>query len=112
MSKIFYDHLVIREEIDCELNNYRLDPEEKEELIDIIDQTLHHHVLNIILNHLPADKHREFISGLKTDPGSDKLMEYLQAHCPEIESEIKKHTHQVKQEILAEIKKSKVSRPR
>jgi hypothetical protein len=111
MSKIFYDHLVIREEIDGELNNYKLDKEEKDELIDIIDQTFHHHILNVILNHLPKDKHPEFISRLHTDPGNDSLMEYLKDQIgPYIEEEIKKQSRVVKAEILSEIRKAKVAK--
>jgi hypothetical protein len=112
MSKVFYDYLVIKEEVDCELNNYRLDKEEKDELIDIIDQLLHHHVLNVILNHLPKDKHPEFVSRLQTSPGDDQLMEFLKQHIgPYIEEEIKKQSRKVKQEIIAEIKKSVVRKP-
>ena len=113
MSKVFYDHLVIREEIDCELNNYKLDKEEKDELIEIIDQTLHHHILNVILNHLPKDKHSEFISRLHASPGNDDLMEYLKTEIgPYIEEEIKKHARIVKAELLSEIRKARVSKHR
>jgi hypothetical protein len=108
MSKVFYDHLVIREEIDCVLNNYRLDKEEKEELIQIIDQTLHHHILNVVLNHLPKDIHREFIELLNKDPGSDALMDLLKIHSPEVEFEIKKQAQKVKREILDEIHKNSI----
>jgi hypothetical protein len=111
MSKIFYDHLVIREEIDCELNNYKLDKEEREELIEIIDQTLHHHVLNVILNHLPKDKHPEFIKKLHAGPGDDQLMEYLKSEIgPYIEEEIKVQSRKVKAEILSEIHKAKIAK--
>lgn len=109
MSKVFYDHLVIREEVDCELNNYQLDKEEKDELIDIIDRTLHHHILNVILSHLPRNKHPEFISKLHADPGSEGIMEYLKTQIgPYIEEEIKKQSRKVKQEILSEIRKNKI----
>jgi len=53
MSKLFFDHLVIREEITAHLDTFVMDQEEKEEIIRIIDENLHHHVLNVILNHLP-----------------------------------------------------------
>jgi hypothetical protein len=113
MSKIFYDHLVIREEIDFVLNSYRLDPEEREEIVDIIDQTLHHHILNVILNYLPREKHPEFISRLHASPGDETLLDYLKTHAhPEIEAEIKKQAAKVKQEILAEIRKSKQPKSR
>jgi len=107
MSKIFYDHLVIREEIDFELNRFQVDPEEQEELISLIDQTLHHHILNVILNHLPKEKHHEFISRLHADPNDDTLIDYLKTHAhPEIEAEIKKQAAKIKKEILADLKKS------
>jgi hypothetical protein len=111
MSKIFYDHLVIREELEFELNRYSLDPEDKEEIIDIIDRTLHHHILNVILNYLPKEKHPEFINRLHASPGDEALIDYLKTHAhPEIEAEIKKQAARVKQEILAEIRKSKISK--
>ncbi len=107
MSKIFYDHLVIREEIDFELNRFQIDPEEQEELISLIDQTLHHHILNVILNHLPKEKHTEFISRLHAKPDDDTLIDYLKTHAhPEIEAEIKKQAAKIKKEILADLKKS------
>jgi hypothetical protein len=107
MSKIFYDHLVIREEIDFELNRYHISAVEKDEIIDIIDQTLHHHILNVILNYLPKDKHDEFITKFHSSPGDETLIEYLKIHAhPEIETEIKKQAAKVKKEILADIKKS------
>ena len=107
MSKIFYDHLVIREEIDFELNRFQIDPEEQEELINLIDQTLHHHILNIILNHLPKEKHPEFITRLHADPNDGTLIDYLKTHAhPEIEAEIRKQAVKIKKEILADLKKS------
>ena len=108
MSKVFYDHLVIREEIDFELNRHALDPQEREELVEIIDQTLHHHILHTILKSLPSDKHSEFVSKFQAAPHDESLLAYLKTHAhPEIEAAIKKQAAKVKREILAEIKKSR-----
>lgn len=108
MSKLFFDHLVIREEIDFELNSYTLDTEDREELLEVIDQTLIHHVLNVVLNHLPKAKHPEFVAKFHAAPNSDALIDYLKTHAhPEIESEIKKQAVKIKSEILSEIRKAR-----
>lgn len=113
MSTFFYDHIVIREEIEYVLNSYRLDSAEKDELIEIIDSTLSHHVLNVILSLLPKDKHIEFMSGFRDNPSSDTHLEYLKNHAhPEIEKEIKNQIRKVKSDIISEIHKSRAPKRR
>jgi hypothetical protein len=107
MAKLFYDHLVVREEIDIELDKFAIDAEEKAELIELIDQTLHHHVLNVIFNHLPKDKHPEFVKKLHGSPCDLELIDYLKIYAhPEIESKIRDQAAKIKKEIMGEIKKS------
>lgn len=108
MSKIFYDHLIIREEITALLDLHNLEPEEREELLQIIDETLHHNTLNVILNHLPKEHHREFMSRFHAAPHDESLLDYLQQKISaDIRSEIKNQAAKIKKEILAEIKKSR-----
>ncbi len=108
MPNFFFDHLVIREELEFELNSYALDKEEREELVEIIDTTLTHHILNVILNHLPKDKHPEFMAKFRDHPDDESHLAYLKKHAhPEIEAEIKKQAVKIKREILAEIRKSR-----
>ena len=108
MSKIFYDYLILIDEVIAELNQFAIDPEEKTELIDLIDQTLHHHTLDVILNHLPEEFHEEFIARFHSTPESVELLSYLKAHTPvDIELEIKKIADQVKKGLLSDIKKSR-----
>lgn len=108
MSKVFYDSLVIREEVTLELDNYSLSVEERNDLLKIIDETLHHHILNLVLSHLPKDKHQEFISLLHANPGDPKLVKYLKTHAGDnIETDIRTHAAKIKKEILNEIKRSR-----
>lgn len=107
MSKIWYDHLVVIEEITSHLDQFEVDPEEKQELIDLIDQTLHHHVLNVLLNHLPNEHHYEFIASFHTNPADEKLLDYIKSKVQvNIEEEVRKQATRIKKEILNEIKKS------
>jgi len=106
MSTLFFDHLVIREELEFELNSYTLTPEDREDLVAIMDNTLNSHILNVILNHLPKDKHTEFVDLFKSKPHDTGHLDYLKIHAhPEIEAEIKKQAARIKAEILSEIRK-------
>jgi hypothetical protein len=108
MSKIFYDHLIIREEITAQLDLHKIDPEEREELLEIIDETLHHATLNVILNHLPKEHHSEFMTRFHAAPHDESLLDYLQQKITtDIRSEIKLQAQKIKKEILQEIKKSR-----
>lgn len=108
MSKLFFDHLILVDEIASKLDEYNLDPEEHAELLSLIDQTLHHHTLNVIFNLLPAEKHPEFVSLYKDGPADKKLLEYLKKEIKEdVEAEIRKQAERVKKDILLEIHKAK-----
>jgi hypothetical protein len=107
MSKIWYDFLVEREEITLVLDKFSLDSEEKAELIDLIDQTLHHHTLNVILSHLPQSYHQDFISRFHKNPADGKLLSFVKTKVTvDIEVEIRKQAQRIKKEILSDIKKS------
>lgn len=108
MSNLFFDHLILLEEVAGELDAYELDVQEKEELVGLIDQTLHHHTLNVIFNFLPNEKHPEFVEKFRQNPHDQALLEYLKQEIKiDIESEIKKQAQRVKKEILQEISKAK-----
>ena len=108
MSKIFYDHLVIIEEITSKLDRYNLDNLAKEELVMLIDETLHHEMMNLILSSLPEKHHEEFLSKLYRNPADESLLEYLKVHSgKDIEKLINEEAKKVKKEILMEIKRSR-----
>lgn len=107
MSKIFYDHLINIEEITIELDQNEISIEERSEFISIIDETLHHHVLDIILSNLPFEHHENFLIKFHKAPHDPDLLIYLrQVSGIDIEEKIKSKTNAVKKDILSEIKKS------
>lgn len=108
MSKIFYDHLVIREEIISELEAHDLSEDEREELVRHVDAILHSTVIETILNHLPKEKHEHFLTAFHASPHDEKLLEYLKAEIKDdIEEKIKVEAKRVKKELLDEIKRAK-----
>ncbi len=74
MAKIFYDHLVYREEIFAELDGYQLTIDERQDIERLVDETLHHEVLNIILEKLPESKHRKFLAHLHKNPADPEIL--------------------------------------
>ncbi len=108
MAKIFYDHLVMRDEIVKELDRYEIAVEERDELVQLVDETLHHHVLDVILTHLPKEKHQEFLTKCHSAPHDEKLLEYLKTETQiDIEAEIRERAKITKKQLLAEIKRAR-----
>lgn len=101
--KLFYDHLVLREEISKELRNYELTVEEHIEIVRLADETLQIEIMDVILSELPEEKHKEFLEKFHAAPHDEKLLEYLSVSVTE---KIKERGEKTKAQILSEIKKS------
>jgi len=107
MTKIFYDHLIVFEEVLTELDSYELEPEERSELVILIEENLHHTVLDVILTNLPKEQHEVFLAEFYQTPHSKKLLVFLETHAgPDISDKISQAVAKAKKEILSEIKNS------
>lgn len=108
MSKSLFNHLTLVEEIITEIDMHDLSTEERDELVDLVHQTMNHHTLAAVLDHLPQDKHQEFITKYTNDPQNQELLAWLKSEIKiDIEQEITTQAAKIKKEILAEIKKAK-----
>ncbi len=104
MSKIFYDHLIILEEVESEIKSIADSPEEKEELWKLVDDIVHHRVMISILDRLPIEYHEEFLSKFHKTPHHDSHMGYLNDKIEDdIEAVIKKEVKDLEKELLHEI---------
>jgi hypothetical protein len=109
MTKIFYDHLIIIEEVVAVLDTHDLTSTQKQEFLDLIDQTMHQDILNTILTLLPREHHETFLAKFHASPGDHLLMTFLKEHSPaDMEKEILKSALKVKKQILKEIEQSKI----
>lgn len=108
MAKLFYDHLIVIEEITAVLDTHEMTKEEREELLATIDETLHHHVLDVILTHLPREHHETFLEKLTVQPHHPELLAFIQEKTAvDIEREIKKTADKIKKKILKDIEEAK-----
>ena len=78
---------------------------EKEEILQLVDENIHHQVLNAILKKLPNEKHEEFLLALYHRPTDKNLLEELKKDIENIEEIITQEVTKVKAEILTEIKR-------
>ena len=106
MAKIFYDHLVVLEEVTTILKTYQLSNDEHEEIVELMNKTIHHEVLSVILKKLPAEKHKDFLKMFHVAPHDVKLLDFLKNEIENIEEEIKTVAEKVKKEFLVEIKRA------
>lgn len=107
--KYFYHHLIQIEDVTSLIDAHDLDKVEKEELLSLVDQIIHHHTLSVIFKHLPKNKHDAFLTAFHATPHDKQLLDYLKKEIKiDIESTIRTQAEKIKKEILSEIKKSQL----
>lgn len=105
MAKIFYDHLIIIEEVIAVLDEHTIPIDKRAEFLKLIDQTLHHEILDVILTHLPQDIHEMFLTQFHRAPHDPALMNLLKEHIKiDIEKAILTRANTTKKKLLASIK--------
>lgn len=106
MSKLFYDHLLVIDEILVELDG--IDPKDRREFLTVIDETLHNHVLDVILTHLPREHHESFLDRFHKAPHDPELLSYIQKLTViDIEKAIAERVKEVKLKTLVAIRRAK-----
>lgn len=106
MSKLFYDHLIVIEEIVAVLDQHKLKPGERTKILELMDATLQHEILDVILTYLPREKHEEFLKKFHAAPRNMALMQYLKNNSPvNIELAILDRANKTKRKFLREVGK-------
>jgi hypothetical protein len=102
----FYDHIILIHHVHSEVEALAIPNSEKQALIDLVEETVHHHILKRILDRLHHDRHREFLDRFHASPHELALLDYLTNHVPDIEDQIKQAADEVKYDLLKTIRKS------
>ena len=105
MSKIFYDRLIVFEEVEAEIKKVAKTPEEKEELWREIDEIIHHKLMGCVLEKLPKEHHHNFLGKFEKAPQDEGLFTFLNEKVGEdIEEFLKTEMSKLKTELLQLIK--------
>ncbi len=105
MSKLFFDQLIVLDDIEGEIKKVAKTPEEREELWVLVDEMIHHRVLGCILDKLPRKSHEEFLTKFHAAPYDEGLMGYLEEKIGEnVEELIKGEIGGLAFELLEELR--------
>lgn len=108
MSKLFFDQLVILDDVDGEIKKIAKSKEEKEELWQLVDEMVHHRVLGCVLDALPRRHHEEFLEKFHQAPHDESLMDYLREKVGNnIDELIRQEIGDLAFELLEEIRAKK-----
>ena len=103
MKKYFYSHIVEIDSVIMELGKMSLSENEKKHLIDIVDSSIYHAILDAILSELSENDKKIFLKHLSADK-HDKIWEHLNSKIENIEEKIKKAADELKNKLHKDIK--------
>lgn len=108
MNKHFFSHLVEVDDLHSELENLELSDEEKIHILKLIDESIHHTILDAILSELSDEDKKEFLSHLDSE-NHDQIWEFVNGKIDNIEDKIKQAASDIKKELHTDIKETKKS---
>ena len=104
MSKLFYDHLIVIEEIVAVLDEHKLSLKDRAKILELMDATLQHEILDVIFSYLPREKHEEFLEKFHGAPHDPTLMQFLKNNSAvNIELAILGRANKTKRKLLREL---------
>lgn len=103
--KQFYGHLIEIESILIELDKLDLTKEQKLHLTSLVDSSLHHTVLDVILSELPTVDKKIFLTHLKENDHG-KIWQFLNQKAIGVEEKIKKAVDDLKMELHKDLNES------
>lgn len=104
---IFYDNLINIHELHLEFDRFEIPFEDRRELIDLADSAIHHEIFDLIMVELPEDHHDTFLQQFSADPSNVEILGWLRGHVPDVEEKIRARGHQVKEDLKAEMRKTR-----
>ncbi len=103
MANLFWEPFVDIESIKIKIEEQGLKEKEKIRLLDLVHQTFHLRVLDLVLSHLPKEKQTSFLDQYCQLPHSYKLLESIKQDIADIEEKLKLLDQQLKSEVLEQL---------
>lgn len=76
--KVFYSHLLVNYgELTATVENLSISRTEKTKAIDLINQTIHHAVVDAILENVDKKHHERILTRIKTTPGDPGILDLI-----------------------------------
>lgn len=106
MTKLFFDHLIVLDQVEIEIKKSAKTKEEQEELWGLVDEIISHKALDVILGRLERHHHEEFLDIFHKNPHDETLIfDYLKEKIGDnIEDILRAELGNVAFDLLREIK--------
>ncbi len=105
MKKFFYNHLIEIDTIVVELEALDLTKEEKEELLMLAENNIHHRVIDVVLSELEEGDKKVFLA-LVLGGDHNEIWKMLSFKVVDAEEKIRKAAKELKAKILDDIKQA------
>jgi hypothetical protein len=106
MKKQFYSHVIEITPLHMSLDGLELDEQEKQELVQLIEKSVHHAVLDTILSEL-SDEHKKVLLSLVIRNEHDQAWQLVVTNIPEAEHKIRKTANTLIEAMHADIAEAK-----
>ena len=104
MATLFYDHLIDWQKLTKGLDSSGVDGPERLELMEHAEHTIHTEVLIVLMTHLPAEKHIEFIDQFHAAPHDVAHLQFITKYANgDVENAVRVRTNQLIEEILQDL---------
>ena len=101
MNKVFYDSIIILEEVEKAINQTIESHQEKQEIWQLVDNITHQRIIFRILKVLPETHHNKFLDMFHEAPHDEELLEFLKEKSKtDIETELQKEAEHLTLELL------------
>lgn len=97
---VFYDQLVGLHSVRPHLEQYLSSEDEIQEVLEHLDQTLHHVVFEVIFAELPPHVHEPFLIRFQQNPSDPQHLVFLRQYIPHIEQAIQEASETSKQKFI------------
>lgn len=103
MATLFYDHLINWEKMTQSLDSLGVFGDERLELVEVIEESLHTEILIIILSQLPKEKHEAYIERFHAAPYDTDHFYFIDSHSQSNISElIREHSERFFDEMISD----------
>lgn len=106
MKKHFYHNVVETSSISLAIAEMDMEKEERKHLISLVEENLHHAILDAVLSELSDKDKQEFVE-LFAEGKDDEIWHLLKDRVDNIEDKIKKTSEDLKKELHKDIEDSK-----
>lgn len=106
MKKHFYSHIIEIDSVFVAMDLLDMEKHEREELILIVESSVHHVVMDIVLSQLSEPDKKVFLSHMMEDRHDD-IWDLLNAKTKHIETHIRKGVDKLKDDLHKDITRAK-----